>query len=124
MTFTITNTTELGANNGWSFTDSLPSGVQVANPSVATTTCSSGVVTATAGGSSVALSGNLNVNQASCTASVNVTAASPGTYTNGAGNVAGVGLNPPGDTVLTVVAPTATPTFTATPTSTPTVTRQ
>ena len=126
LTFTITNTSELGAKNGWSFTDTLPVGVQVANPAGATTTCTGGVVTATAGGSSVAVNGNLNVNQASCTASVNVTASALGTYTNGPGNATEAGLNPLGNSSLTVdvATPTPTPTSTVTPTATatPTVT--
>ncbi len=102
LTFTITNTNDLSAKNGWSFTDALPAGLTITNPSSATTTCSSGAVTATAGGTSVAVTGNLNVNQVSCTASVNVTSSTVGTYSNGPSNVTTVGLNPPGTTPLTV----------------------
>ncbi|UPL15698.1 DUF7507 domain-containing protein [Microbacterium galbinum] len=108
LTFTITNTSELAAKNGWSFTDSLPAGLTIANPTAATTTCSSGVVTATAGGSSVAVTGNLTAGQVSCTASVQVTSPVPGTFTNGPGNVTQVGLNPPGDTTVVFQAPALT----------------
>jgi len=93
LTFTITNTTELAAKAGWSFTDTLPAGMTVATPSAATTTCASGAVTAAAGSGSITASGNLNAGQASCTVTVNVTATT-GTYTNGPENVTSVGLNP------------------------------
>ena len=95
LTFTITNTSELAAKNGWSFTDTLPAGLVVADPASASTTCSGGQATAAAGGGSVAVSGNLNAGQVSCTVSVNVTSATRGTYNNCPGNVALVGLNPP-----------------------------
>jgi uncharacterized repeat protein (TIGR01451 family) len=101
LTFTITNTNDLAAKNGWSFTDTLPPGLAIANPSNASTTCSGGSVNAAAGGGSVAVAGNLNAGQASCTVSVNVTSTRAGTYTNGAGNVTGVGINPPGSSSVT-----------------------
>jgi len=93
LTFTITNTTEMAAKAGWSFTDTLPAGMTVATPSGASTTCASGVVTAAAGSGSIAVTGNLNAGQASCTVTVNVTAGT-GTYTNGPSNVTSSGLNP------------------------------
>jgi uncharacterized repeat protein (TIGR01451 family) len=101
LTFTITNTSELGAKDGWSFTDNLPSGLTIANPASAATTCSSGAVTAAAGSGSVAVTGNLDAGQASCTVSVNVTSATAGSYTNGPGNVTTNGLNPPGPAPIT-----------------------
>ncbi|MBF4619451.1 DUF11 domain-containing protein, partial [Clavibacter sp. VKM Ac-2873] len=105
LTFTITNTSELGSKNGWSFTDALAPGLTISNPSAATTTCASGVVTAPAGGSSVAVSGNLNAGQTSCTVSVNVTSNTAGTYTNGPDNVTTTGLNPPGTSTVTFSNP-------------------
>jgi uncharacterized repeat protein (TIGR01451 family) len=105
LTFTITNTTELAAKNGWSFSDALPAGLTVASPSAASTTCPSGVVTATAGGGTVAASGNLAAGMASCTVSVSVEAAATGNYTNGPANVTPTGLNAPGDATLEVTDP-------------------
>ncbi|WP_219818320.1 DUF7507 domain-containing protein, partial [Clavibacter michiganensis] len=105
LTFTITNTSELGSKNGWSFTDALSSGLTVSNPSAATTTCASGVVTAPAGGGSVSVAGNLIAGQASCTVSVNVTSSTAGTYANGPANVTTVGLNPPGTSTVTFSKP-------------------
>jgi uncharacterized repeat protein (TIGR01451 family) len=100
LTFTITNTSELAAKNGWSLTDTLPAGLVVTNPASASTTCSGGQVSAVAGGGSIAVSGNLDAGQASCTASVGVTASTAGTYTNGPGNVTTTGLNPPPPSIV------------------------
>ena len=93
LNYTITNTTELAAKNGWSFTDTLPAGL-VAGPSSATTNCAGGSVLV--GSGTLSVTGNLGAGQASCTASVVVTAAAPGTYTNCAANItASVGLGLP-----------------------------
>ncbi|MCW2874829.1 MAG: hypothetical protein JWL99_6149, partial [Streptomyces oryziradicis] len=100
LTFTITNTSELAAKNGWSFTDALPAGLTVTSPA-ASTTCPSGVVTAPAGGTSVGMTGNLNAGAASCTVTVNVTSTTAGDYTNGPTNVTQTGLNPPGSSTVT-----------------------
>jgi uncharacterized repeat protein (TIGR01451 family) len=94
LTFTITNTSELAAKNGWSFTDSLPAGLVVTGPA-ASTTCSGGLVTAPAGGGSIAVTGNLDAGQASCTVTVNVTSGAAGTYTNCPANVSAVGVDAP-----------------------------
>ena len=105
LTYTITNTSELAVKNGWSFTDSLPAGL-VTVPGSAGTTCPGGTATATAG--AVSVSGNLNAGQASCTATVRVTAPNPGNYTTCAANVtAATGISLPGCTsVRFTVEPT------------------
>ena len=128
LTYTVTNTNDLQAKNGWSFTDNLPTNVTATG--VNSTTCSSGTVTAAAGSTSVVVAGgNLNLAQTSCTISVQVTASVVGAYTNSgcvANNgtaIAGCttnfpaidGLNNAGSTTLTVTPPTvsascATPT--------------
>jgi uncharacterized repeat protein (TIGR01451 family) len=96
LTFTITNTSDLAAKNGWSFTDNLPSGLQVASPNGATTTCPSGAITATSGSSTIGVSGNLASGQASCTAKVKVVAPNSGSYQNCASNLSSVvGLDAP-----------------------------
>ncbi|WP_440409086.1 DUF7507 domain-containing protein [Neorhizobium petrolearium] len=101
LTFTITNTSELGAKTGWSFTDALPVGLRVASDEISTT-CPSGVVTAPVGGSTIDVSGNLTAGMASCTATIPVTSSSAGTYTNDASNItSAVGVNPPGSTSVT-----------------------
>jgi uncharacterized repeat protein (TIGR01451 family) len=105
LTFTVTNTNELAAKNGWSFTDDLPAGMTATG--VNSTTCPAGTVTAGAGSPSVSVSGNLAQGETSCSVTVQVTALAAGSYTDGPGNfaagTAGLnGLNPPGDTTLTV----------------------
>ncbi|MHA4947155.1 DUF7933 domain-containing protein [Micromonospora sp. SD19] len=115
LTFTITNTDDLQAKNGMSFTDTLPANVTATG--VNSTTCSDATVTAPAGATSVDFAGNLDLNVASCTISVQVTSTVVGSYTN-TGCVAPdgstipgcesnfptiVGINPPGSTTLTVI---------------------
>ena len=113
LTFTITNTSDLLAKPGWSFTDSLPSGLRVADPASTTTTCSNASITATSGSGSVTATGDLLAGQVSCTFTVNVTAAA-GSYTNGASNVTSSGFSPPNASV-TFVQPDPKITVTKTP---------
>ncbi len=101
LTFTVTNTSDLAAKNGWSFTDTLPAGLTLASPAAAATTCPGGTVTADDGGTSLAMSGNLSDGMVSCTVTVDVTSATAGSYTNGPGNVTLTGLNPPGNATVT-----------------------
>jgi uncharacterized repeat protein (TIGR01451 family) len=108
LTFTITNTAELAAKNGWSFSDTLPAGLTIANPAAASTTCPAGTVTAAAGATTITAGGNLNAGMASCTVTVNVTGVSAGSYTNGPDNVTETGLNEPGPTTLTIAPPVVT----------------
>lgn len=96
LTLTVTNTSELGGKDDFAFTDTLPSGLTVANPAGATTTCGNGTVTAVAGAQLVALSGgDLASGETSCTVVVQVTSNAAATYTNGPSNVSTSGLNPP-----------------------------
>jgi uncharacterized repeat protein (TIGR01451 family) len=102
LTFTVTNTSELGAKQGWSFTDNLSAGLRVADPASVATTCTNGTVTAPAGGGTVAVTGDLDQGQAACTVSVDVTASNAGTYTNGPSNFDPlVGLDPPPPATIT-----------------------
>lgn len=82
LTFTIDNTTSPIAATGVSFTDNLPTGMTVANPPNAATTCTAGVVTAVAGGTVVGFSGGTVAANASCTVVVDVTVDGPGVYVN------------------------------------------
>jgi uncharacterized repeat protein (TIGR01451 family) len=106
LTYTITNTSDLDAKNGWGLTDNLPSGLTATG--VNSTTCSTGMIAAASGATTVTVTGgDLNKGQASCTVSVQVTASVVGSYTNGPGNfpTSGglTGLNPPGSATLTVI---------------------
>ncbi len=119
LTFTITNTTDLLAKPDWSFTDTLPTGVVVANPAGIGGTCvqASGTTaftrTATPGSNTITVAGgDLTAGMTSCTITVNVTAANPGTYTNGPANVTSP-LIPPDPAQLQVLGSWITLTKTA-----------
>ena len=104
LTFTVTNTTDLLAKAGWSFTDSLSSGLAVATPNGLGGTCASAgaAVTATAGSSTITVTnGSLAAGTASCTITVNVTSATAATYTNGASNITASYVNPPANATVT-----------------------
>jgi len=105
LTYTITNTSELDAKDGWAFLDDLPTDVTATG--VNSTTCSTGTIAAAAGSSTVSVTnGDLIQGQASCTVSVQVTSSVIGTYTNSATNFPATGglngLNAPGSTTLEV----------------------
>lgn len=99
LTFTITNTSELGAKTGWSFNDNLPTGLTLTGTS--STTCANATVTAPSGGTGVQVTGDLSQGMASCTVTVHVTSPATGTFTNGPSNVTANGLNPPGGSAVT-----------------------
>lgn len=101
LTYTITNTTELAAKEGWSFTDTLPEGLVVASPASGSTTCSAPTsITATAGGNMIAVKGSLAAEMPYCTVAVNVTSGKEAKYVNGPGNVTETGLEPPGEATV------------------------
>jgi hypothetical protein len=63
--------------------DTLPSGLVIANPTHASTTCTgTGAVSATVGGSTVTLPAGRTIPANGCTVSVNVTTLCDGTYVN------------------------------------------
>ncbi|MCK8469046.1 DUF11 domain-containing protein [Microbacterium sp. KSW4-16] len=97
LTFTVTNTSELAAKNGWSFIDTLTDGLIVADPSNVGGTCTNVRVVADASSSKISATGSLAAGEVSCTITVSVTSDEPGIFTNGPDNVEEVGLNPPGD---------------------------
>jgi uncharacterized repeat protein (TIGR01451 family) len=101
LTLTVTNTSELAAKNGWSFTDTLPDGLTIADPSAVASTCPAADVTADAGGTEVTATGNLDAGMTSCTITVNVTSDEAGSYTNDADNVSAIGLDYPGSSTVT-----------------------
>jgi len=106
LTYTIVNTTELAAKNGWSFTDKLSTGLRLATPADPATTCAAGAVMAMAGGDSVQVAGDLNAGETSCTVTVKVTSRTPGTFSNGPTNITTeTGLNPPEPAKLVVTRP-------------------
>ncbi len=88
VTFTIGNpSTNPVALTGVGFTDSLPTNLKVAAPNGGSTTCTTGTVAATAGSSSIALTGAPVAINSTCTVTVNVTTATSGNYTNTTGAI-------------------------------------
>ncbi|MVA75080.1 DUF11 domain-containing protein [Auraticoccus sp. F435] len=102
LTFTVTNTSELAAKDGWAFTDTLADGLTVAEPVTTGGTCDADV---DASGSTIAVTGGaLAAGEVSCTITVDVTSDTAGSYDNGPDNLSDmVGLNPPGDSTVTFV---------------------
>jgi uncharacterized repeat protein (TIGR01451 family)/fimbrial isopeptide formation D2 family protein len=84
LRITINNPASTSNLTGLALTDGFPTGLVIATPVTKSTTCTSGFVAATAGGSSVSLSGASLSQNASCTVDVNVVVTSFGTgiYTN------------------------------------------
>lgn len=83
LTITLSNSNSSLSSLTAALTDTLPTVVRVAATPNASTTCGSGGVTATAGGSTVSLaSGSTIPGSGSCTVSVNVTAAGAGSFVN------------------------------------------
>jgi len=103
IVFTVTNSAELAAKAGFSFTDTLPTGLTVAPAPNVSSSCGSPTTSAPAGATSVSFTGSLAAQQVSCTFAFDVIASAEGTYVNGPGNISSVvGLNPPEDATLLV----------------------
>ena len=96
LVFTITNTDDLLAKPGWSFTTNLPSGLEATG--TAPGTCTSPVVNLSGG--VITASGNLGRGETKCTIAVSVRAPAPGSYTVPARNVTTTGLLAPADATL------------------------
>jgi len=107
LTFTLTNPNSAPLT-GAAFTDSLPSGVQVAGTPVASTTCG-GTWTPLAAAMSLTFSGGTIPASGSCTVSVNVTATTAGPHGNVSGTLSttesGTNINSVGSANLTALVP-------------------
>jgi uncharacterized repeat protein (TIGR01451 family) len=87
MTLTIDNSASTVDATGLDVTDSLPAGMEVANPANASTTCTGGTVTAVAGTTTVAYSGGTVAAGASCTITADVVGTAIGALVNTTGNL-------------------------------------
>jgi len=85
LQFVITNSSSIGVRN-LAFTDTLPAGVTIASPAAVTSTCS-GTVSAPEGGSTITFTDGSVRASSSCSVTVNVTSATPGTHTNTSGDL-------------------------------------
>ncbi len=108
LTFTITNTSELAEKAGWTFTDSLPDGLEIPGDGGFSSSCVPFSFHVDNVEDTWTVNGRLAAGQASCEASVNVVSSKAGTYENCAENVKATGLDAPECATLEVVAP---PTF-------------
>lgn len=102
LTFTITNTTDLAAKPGWSFTDDLSNGLSPANDLNTTSDCTNG--TASASGGNINVAGTLAAGQTSCTVAVDVVVTNNGKLQNNGANI---------KSPLGVIVPSGTATLTA-----------
>jgi arabinogalactan endo-1,4-beta-galactosidase len=82
LTFNLSNPNTGMSLSGVGFTDNLPAGQTVSTPNGLTGSCGGGTITATAGSSSVTLSGATLSASTSCSFTVNVTGTAPGTQNN------------------------------------------
>ena len=87
LTFTITNPNGSSALTGVGFSDTLPGGLVISNPSGLIGSCGGGAITAAAGTSLVSLTGATIQPGGSCTFVLSVTGTSAGGKTNVTGNV-------------------------------------
>ncbi|MEM6455864.1 MAG: IPTL-CTERM sorting domain-containing protein [Acidobacteriota bacterium] len=86
LTFTVDNTVNPVAATGLGVVDNLPAGVVVAAPANAANTCG-GTLTAVDGSGTISLAGGTVGAGATCTFSVDVTAATAGSYVNLTGDL-------------------------------------
>ena len=82
LTFTIDNTANGAAASQLSFTDNLPVGMVIADPSIASTTCPNGTLTAISGTNTVVFSYDLLNAGTACTVVVDVLATGSGLLGN------------------------------------------
>jgi hypothetical protein len=82
LTFTIDNTTSFVDATAVGFGDTFPTGMFVATPANAASTCTGGTVTATAGDGTMSYSGGTATTATSCTVSVDVTSSTIGALNN------------------------------------------
>jgi hypothetical protein len=105
---TITNPSPTAKLTGVGFSDALPAGLTIDNPNGLNGTCgSTGVITAIPGTSTFSLTSGSLAAAASCTISISVEAAEPGTFSNSPGAASSsAGSSAVGATqTLTVLAP-------------------
>lgn len=93
LTFTITNSEERGAKDGWTIDDALPAGLVVASDPAVNSDCASPSVDAAPGATAISAVGSLAEGSGGCEISVWVVASTAGTFSNCAANLtAGSGL--------------------------------
>ncbi|MFW8744897.1 DUF7507 domain-containing protein, partial [Mesorhizobium japonicum] len=106
LTYTVTNTSELGSKYGWSFSTPLPSGLVLSSTPDFSSDCDVLSSSADPGADHIDMVGHLGAGVASCSVAVSVTSPTAADYvvdwSNGAQYL---GLDPSGATTLTFTAP-------------------
>ncbi len=103
LTFTIDNSASAVVATNLAFLDSLPSGVVVASPNNASTTCTGGTLTAVAGSGMIQYAGGSVMPMLSCMVSADVTSAAAGVFLNTTGDLTSdSGNSGPASDTLTV----------------------
>lgn len=106
LTFTVDNTGNASQASSLAFTDAMPSGMTVATPSNAASTCTGGTLTAANGAGTISLSGATVAAGASCMVQVDVTADVTGSLLNTSGDLtSSLGNSGTASATLTVSPP-------------------
>jgi hypothetical protein len=112
LSITVANPNATTTLSAVGFTDTLPAGLTIDNPTGESSTCAApGVVTADPGGSTIALGGGSLKGATSCTISASVVASQPGVLSNNTGPVsssAGSSLTGNTETLTVLPPPTVT----------------
>ncbi|MCP4289534.1 MAG: hypothetical protein GY792_34780, partial [Gammaproteobacteria bacterium] len=87
LTFSIDNSASSASATDLDFSDNLPTGTEVANPTNASTNCTGGAITAVAGSSSISYTGGTVAESGTCNLSVDVTGTSAGSHNNTSGDL-------------------------------------
>ncbi len=104
LTFTIDNSASAVQASALAFTDNLPAGMTVATPANASTTCSGGTLTGTAGSGSVSINGAGVAAGASCNVQIDVVTNAAGSFVNTSGDLtSSLGNSGTASDTLTVV---------------------
>ena len=85
MTYTIDNSAEAAGVSALTFSNTLPTGMLISNPSNASTTCVNGTYSAASGGNSITFTDYRLGVGATCTFQLDITSSTPGTHTNTTG---------------------------------------
>ena len=107
LSFTVQNNNSTSSLSGVGFSDALPSGLVISTPNGSSGSCGGGTITASAGTTTITLTGATLVASASCTFGVHVTGTAAGQQNNTTGaissNEGGNGMA--ASATLAVVAP-------------------
>ncbi len=110
LTFTIDNASNAAAATSLDFTDTLPTGMVVASPPNASTTCTGGTLTAVSGAGDISYTGGTVSAFASCSVGVDVSFYEAGDLENVSGDLtSSAGNSGPASSTLSVTAPTTNP---------------